>query len=40
MWNFMSVDKRDYLGRFQTIGPFNFEWHGQNKVGNIAYFVL
>ena len=22
------------------IDPFNFEWHGQNKVGNIAILVL
>ena len=22
------------------IGPLNFEWHGQNKVGNIAILVL
>ena len=22
------------------IGLFNFEWHGQNKVGNIAILVL
>ena len=22
------------------ISPFNYEWHGQNKVDNIANFVL
>ena len=36
----MSDGKRDYLSRMETIGIFNFEWHSQNKVGNIAILVL
>ena len=37
----MSVHKRDYLSRLQTLLVFfNFEWHGQNEVGNIGILVL
>ena len=37
----MSADKRDYLSKLQTLLAFcNFEWHGQNEVGNISILVL
>ena len=36
----MSVGTMYYLISLQPIGPFKFEWHGQNKVGNIAILVL
>ena len=37
----MSVGKKDYLSRLQTLLVLlNFEWHCQNKVGNIAIPVL
>ena len=34
----MSVSKRDYVADF--IGLFNFEWHGENVVNNVAIHVL
>ena len=34
----MPVGQRDYFSDF--IDLFNFEWHGQNKVGDIAILVL
>ena len=34
----MSFGKRNCLADF--ICPFNFQWHDQNKVGNIAILVL
>ena len=37
----MSVGKRDYLSRLQTLLVFfNFERHSQNEVGNIGILVL
>ena len=36
----MSVGKRDYFKSVDFIGIFNFEWHGQKEVGNIAILVL
>ena len=36
----MSVGKRDYFKSVDFIGLFNFEWHGQKEVGNIAILVL
>ena len=39
----MSVCNKDYPPRLQTLLVFfifNFEWHGQNEVGNIAILVL
>ena len=35
----MSVGKRGYLSILQTLLVF-FEWHGENKVNNIAIPVL
>ena len=33
----MSVDKRGYLSRLQTLlGLFNFAWHSQNEVDNVG----
>ena len=36
----MPLGKRDYLSRLHILLVINFEWHGQNEVGNIAILLL